>query len=150
MIGADGLKGLLPHRYPMLLVDRVTEVVPGERLTALKAVTCNEPWYAALPDGAGDLAHDYPAVLLVESWCQAAGVLAGGGGREAGRVPLLGGVSDVRLVGRVRPGDVLTHHVRLIRDVADTLIFAGATTVADRPVMEVGRATMAVRSIKPI
>jgi 3-hydroxyacyl-[acyl-carrier-protein] dehydratase len=41
------IKRLLPHRYPMLLVDRVLEAVPGESLVATKAVTSNEPWYAS-------------------------------------------------------------------------------------------------------
>jgi 3-hydroxyacyl-[acyl-carrier-protein] dehydratase len=149
VIGVGALKEILPHRYPMLLVDRVTELVPGERLTAVKAVTCNEPWYRALPPGVDEHAHHYPAVLLVESWCQAAGVL---GARSApsleadgGRVPLLAGVADVRIRGHVRPGDVVEHQVRLVRDFGDTLIFGGESTVAGRPVVEIGRATMALR-----
>ncbi|MGJ3561537.1 3-hydroxyacyl-ACP dehydratase FabZ family protein [Streptomyces sp. INA 01156] len=48
MSGQVEIRGRLPHRYPMLLVDRVTHVDPGRALTALKAVTCNEPWYAGL------------------------------------------------------------------------------------------------------
>ena len=49
MITAADIRRVLPHRYPMLLVDAVTEFEPGVRLTARKAVTVNEPWYAGLP-----------------------------------------------------------------------------------------------------
>ncbi|MFF4412786.1 3-hydroxyacyl-ACP dehydratase FabZ family protein [Streptosporangium sp. NPDC001559] len=149
MIGVGELKKILPHRYPILLIDRVTELVPGERLTALKAVTCNEPWYRTMPPDAGEEAHDYPGVLLVESWCQAAAVLGGRSAgtlrTQAGQVPLLGGVSDVRLSGHARPGDVVEHRVRLVRDFGDTLIFEGESTVAGRLIAEIGRATMALR-----
>ncbi|MFG3051493.1 3-hydroxyacyl-ACP dehydratase FabZ family protein [Kitasatospora sp. NPDC048239] len=147
MITIDRIKELLPHRYPMLLVDRVTDVVPGERLTALKAVTANEPWYQELPPNAAEAAHDYPAVLLLESWCQAAGLLGGAGGQAAGddRVLLLGAVADVRFTGRVRPGDVVEHEVRLVRDFGENLILAGRSTVDGRTVAEIGRASMAVR-----
>jgi 3-hydroxyacyl-[acyl-carrier-protein] dehydratase len=149
LISVGGLKEILPHRYPMLLVDRVTELVPGERLTALKAVTCNEPWYRALPHGAGERAHDYPVVLLVESWCQAAAILGSWTAQEtdarADRVPLIGGISDVRLTGRARPGDVVEHRIWIARDFGHTLIFEGQSTVAGRPVVEIGQMTLALR-----
>lgn len=146
MIAIDRIKELLPHRYPMLLIDRVTELVPGERLAAVKAVTVNEPWYRSLPPGADEAAHDYPAALLVESWCQAAGLLAGAAPASAGGVPLLGGLSKVRFRGRVRPGDVIEHRVRIVRDYGENLIFEGESLLADRTVVEVGRATVALRT----
>jgi len=62
----------LPHRYPMLLVDRVEELIPGERIVAIKAVTINEPFFAGHFPGRPIM----PGVLIVEALAQAAGVLA--------------------------------------------------------------------------
>jgi 3-hydroxyacyl-[acyl-carrier-protein] dehydratase len=138
------IHGILPHRYPMLLVDRVDEIVAGERLEARKAVTGNEPWYAEKPED-----FRYPEVLLLESWCQAAGVLATADDPNpdvlSGQVMLFGGVSDVEYRGTVLPGDVLRHKVRLIRTVGDTMIFEGESLVDDQTVLSVGRATIALR-----
>jgi 3-hydroxyacyl-[acyl-carrier-protein] dehydratase len=144
MIGIDEIKRILPHRYPMLLVDRVTEIVPGERLTALKAVTVNEPWYAG-----GDGGDAYPSVLVIESWCQAAGVLASWETRQpdvlSGQVMLFGSMADIHLQGRVLPGDVLTHRVRLVRSLTDAAVVEGESLVGDRTVLHVGRVVMALR-----
>jgi len=139
----------------MLLVDRVVELVPERSVTALKAVTGNEPWYGELPDcpdgpdGSDGMVDDYPAVLLLESWCQSAAVLGTVGEPEpdvlAGRVPLLGGVSAVSFPGRVRPGDVLVHRVDLVRRLADTMIFAGTSAVGAVTVMTVGSVVLALR-----
>ncbi|KJS52820.1 3-hydroxyacyl-ACP dehydratase FabZ family protein [Streptomyces rubellomurinus] len=149
MITVAGIKRVLPHRYPMLLVDRVDDLVPGERLTARKAVTANEPWYQDLPEGADDREHAYPSVLLVESWCQAAGVLAAWDLPNpdvlTGQVMLFGGIADVVFHHPVLPGDVLVHHVRLVRSFSDTVIFEGEAAVDGRTVLEIGRVVMAMR-----
>ncbi|MCX4693195.1 3-hydroxyacyl-ACP dehydratase FabZ family protein [Streptomyces sp. NPDC058646] len=149
MLTISGIKRVLPHRYPMLLVDRVTELVPEERLTALKAVTCNEPWYEGLSEEAGDEGHAYPQTLLVESWCQAAGVLAAWDQPNpdvlSGQVMLFGSISDVVLHRPVFPGDVLEHRVRLVRALSDTVIFEGESLVGGEVVMGVGRVVMAMR-----
>jgi len=63
---------LLPHRYPILLIDRVLEVVPGERVRALKNVSVNEPFFP------GHYPHFpvMPGVLIVEAMAQASAILA--------------------------------------------------------------------------
>ncbi|WP_448586911.1 3-hydroxyacyl-ACP dehydratase FabZ [Thermaurantiacus sp.] len=63
---------LLPHRYPMLLVDRVAELTPGERIVAVKAVSMNEPYFP----GHFPARPIMPGVLLIEAMAQAAGILA--------------------------------------------------------------------------
>ena len=62
----------LPHRYPLLLVDRVLECVPGDRIRALKNVTFNEPFFP------GHFPHRpvMPGVMIIEALAQAAGILA--------------------------------------------------------------------------
>ncbi|WP_280138200.1 3-hydroxyacyl-ACP dehydratase FabZ family protein [Streptomyces sp. TP-A0874] len=143
------IRGRLPHRYPMLLVDRVTEVSPGERLTALKAVSCNEPWYAGLGPDTPDEGFGYPQTLLIESWCQAAGVLATWEDPNPdvldGQVMLFGGMSGVEYHRTVFPGDVLEHRVAISRALGDTVICEGQSLVDGEPVMTVERCVMAFR-----
>src|SRR3546814_20807718 len=62
----------LPHRYPMLLVDRVEEIIPDQRIAAIKAVTINEGFFAGHFPGRPIM----PGVLIVEALAQAAGILA--------------------------------------------------------------------------
>ncbi|HET9140287.1 hypothetical protein [Actinophytocola sp.] len=131
-LGLDRISALLPHRYPMLLLDRVRDLVPGATLTAVKAVSGNEPWHR---DGG------YPAVLVIESWCQAAGVLAPPGDQ----VLLLGSMTGVDLGGPVLPGDVLEHRVRLGTVVGDTAMFTGDSTVDGRTVLSVRRLMVTTR-----
>ncbi|MBL3669473.1 beta-hydroxyacyl-ACP dehydratase [Streptomyces sp. M2CJ-2] len=149
MTGQVEIRGRLPHRYPMLLVDRVTDLTPGVQVTALKAVTCNEPWYAELSPDTPEEGYGYPQTLLVESWCQAAGVLATWDDPNPdvlrGRVMLFGGMSDVEFHRAVYPGDVLEHRVRIGRRVDDTVIFEGESVVGGEPVMTVGRAVVTFR-----
>lgn len=146
MIGPAQIRELLPYRYPMLLLDRVDELEPGARLRGRKAVTANEPWYRSL-EPAGE--HAYPAVLLVESWAQAAGMLAVCSQLAADAPPdavmLLGSVSGAAFHGPVLPGDTVEHEVRLTRALSDTMMFDGESRVDGRVVLEIGRAVMALR-----
>lgn len=141
------IKALLPHRFPILLVDRVDEVVPGHSLVATKNVTVNEPCYAKLPAAATD--HAYPVPLLVESWCQAAGVLAVYDRPNpdvlTGQVTLFGTITDLELGAVVRPGDVLRHHVRAQKILSDAAVLEGETLVGDTTVMRVGQVVIVLR-----
>lgn len=143
------VRRVLPHRYPMLLVDAVDEVVPGERLTARKAVSVNEPWYAGLPDDLRAEQLAYPEVLLVESWCQAAGVLATWESPNpdvlTGSVMLFGAISGIEFHRPVLPGDVVVHHVEVFRALGDTVMFTGKATVDGEDVLTVTRIVMAFR-----
>lgn len=143
------VRSLLPHRYPMLLVDAVRELVPGERLVAEKAVTVNEPWYSRVPDGAGAGEHQYPQALVLESWGQAAGVLAstcdGLGELIKDSVMLFGSASGVRYLRPVLPGVVLTHHVTVAKLFPDTVVVEGESRIGQEPVMTVEQGLMAFR-----
>ncbi|MFD9426068.1 MULTISPECIES: 3-hydroxyacyl-ACP dehydratase FabZ family protein [unclassified Streptomyces] len=146
MITSAGVRALLPHRYPMLLVDRVL-TAGAEDIRSLKAVTLNEPWYARLGPQPAEADFAYPEVLLVESWTQTAGLLAqrlAGGGNDD-RTMLFGSMRDVSFHRRVFPGDVVEHHARLQRAVNDTVIFEGSSRVGDEPVLTIGAITVAFR-----
>jgi 3-hydroxyacyl-[acyl-carrier-protein] dehydratase len=144
-----GVRSALPHRYPMLLVDRVLDVVAGQQLTAVKAVTFNEPWYQRLGQVADEDELAYPEVLLIESWGQSAGLLGQYGHPDpealnAG-VMVVGGITGARFHRRVFPGELLEHHVRVVRALSDTMIFEGDCRSGGELVFEVTRMTMAFR-----
>ncbi|MEV5241995.1 hypothetical protein AB0K89_23250 [Streptomyces cinnamoneus] len=141
--GLPEVMDLLPHRYPMLLVDRVTALEPGVRISTVKTVTHNEPWYASLAPGQDP---SYPASLLVESWGQSAGLLASAAAPDTrGQVMLFGSVSHAVFHRPVRPGDVLEHHVTVSRSLGDSVIFEGESRRGADPVMSVERMVMAFR-----
>jgi 3-hydroxyacyl-[acyl-carrier-protein] dehydratase len=96
----------LPHRYPFLLIDRVLEVVPNERIVALKNVTINEPFFP------GHYPHHpvMPGVLVIEAMAQAAGILSF---KTMERLPsddsvyYFVGIDNARFKRPVGPGDQL-------------------------------------------
>ncbi|MDJ0346542.1 3-hydroxyacyl-ACP dehydratase FabZ family protein [Streptomyces sp. H10-C2] len=144
MNGVGTLKALIPHRFPVLLVDRVLEIEPGDRIVCVKAVTCNEPWYQELPEHTPDAGYAYPTALVVESWCQSAALLAAWDQPRdvvEGQVALFGGISGIRIHGEVFPGELLRHEVRISRALQGTWFFEGTTTALD------GREVLAVDSV---
>ena len=68
----QGIMELLPHRYPFLLVDRVIELIPDDRIVALKNVTINEPFFQGHFPGKPVM----PGVLIIEAMAQVGGILA--------------------------------------------------------------------------
>ncbi|MFO1377587.1 MAG: 3-hydroxyacyl-ACP dehydratase FabZ [Steroidobacteraceae bacterium] len=104
----------LPHRYPMLLVDRVLECVPGESIRAIKNVSYNEPFF----NGHFPSRPVMPGVLILEALAQSAGVLAY---RSAGVVPnedtklYFVGIDEARFRRPVVPGDQLLLEAKITR-----------------------------------
>lgn len=113
-IEAREIQNLLPHRFPFLLIDRVTAAEPGERLTAIKNVTFNEQFF----QGHFPEMPVMPGVLIVEAMAQACGVLAvlsqGRSERTEGEVTLFAGLDNVRFKRPVVPGDQLVFEVELL------------------------------------
>ncbi|MBM0232559.1 beta-hydroxyacyl-ACP dehydratase [Micromonospora sp. STR1_7] len=142
---------VIPHRFPVLLVDQVTEVVTGHHLSARKAVSANEPCYGHLGPDQPASELEYPSMLLVESWGQAAVLLAAWdhptSDVRSGRIDLAGAIERVRFLRPVRPGSVLEHRVRMVRAVGDTAILAGETLVGGETVMEIGHFVVALRPV---
>ncbi|MGW0479918.1 3-hydroxyacyl-ACP dehydratase FabZ family protein [Nonomuraea sp. NPDC003214] len=150
-IGVDRIRKVIPHRFPILLLDRVVAVTPGESLVAVKAVTCTEPCYEGIGDEAGPGAYDYPWPLLLESWAQAAALLALWESPNpdvlAGDVVLAGGMRNVRFHRPVRPGQVIEHRVRMVRKVGENAVMEGESLVGSEVVQEMG--TM-IETTRPI
>jgi len=130
------LVSLLPHRSPMLLVDRVVER-DGDTLVAEWTVLATSPW---LRDGR------FPESLVLESWLQTAALLHSEAGESPG-VPVVGAITGVRTFRRVVAGDVLHHQVRKVRTWQDSAVFEGSCTAAGLPVMTVERTVVATRAI---
>ena len=106
------IMGFLPHRYPFLLVDRVLDIIDGERITALKNVTFNEPFFTGHFPGVPVM----PGVLMVEAMAQAGGVLMFNSLEDKeSKIAMLMGVDKCRFRKPVRPGDQMIIEVEVLR-----------------------------------
>ncbi|MDQ4035533.1 MAG: 3-hydroxyacyl-ACP dehydratase FabZ [Chloroflexota bacterium] len=95
--------GIIPHRYPFLLVDRIIELEPGRRAVGLKAVTANEPQFTGhFPER-----PIMPGVLMVEALAQTAGVAVMTLDEYRGKLGLFAGIDECRFRRMVIPGDTL-------------------------------------------
>lgn len=122
------IKNLLPHRYPFLLVDRVLEAVPEERMVALKNVTINEPFF----EGHFPSRPVMPGVLIVEALAQAAALMASHGRNDIdteNRIYYFTGIDRARFKRPVEPGDQLIFEVELIRKIKNMYKCKGVARV---------------------
>ena len=124
---------LLSHRYPFLLVDRVLECVPFERIKAIKNVTITEPFFQGhFPDK-----PIMPGVLILESMAQATGLLAFHSHQarsESRKVYYLVGVDKARFKRPVEPGDQLILTAQMKRRIRGIYTFTAAAHVGDEVV----------------
>lgn len=100
----------LPHRYPMLLVDRVLELTPGKGCKSLKNVTLNEPFFQGHYPGKPIM----PGVLIVEAMAQAGAIVIMSDPSLEGYIPLIGALSEFKFKRPVVPGDQLITETELI------------------------------------
>ena len=118
----------LPHRYPFLLIDRITELIPGRRVVAVKNVTINEPFFAGHFPGEPIM----PGVLIVEAMAQAGGVLAWetADKKEDKKMTFYFTAMDkVRFRKPVVPGDQLVFEVALLRVRSTAVKMSGTANV---------------------
>ncbi|MFL6749186.1 MAG: 3-hydroxyacyl-ACP dehydratase FabZ [Sphingomicrobium sp.] len=117
----------LPHRYPMLLVDRVQEIIPDRSITAIKAVSMNEEFFQGHFPGRPIM----PGVLIVEALAQAAGVLAveSLGLADSGKLVYFMAIDGAKFRLPVEPGCLLQLDVEFVQKRATVCKFAGRATV---------------------
>ena len=117
----------LPHRYPMLLVDRVEQLIPHKSIVCIKAVTINEPFF----QGHFPTRPIMPGVLLVEAMAQAAGVLAveSLGLAGSGKLVYFMAIEGAKFRKPVEPGVLLRIEVELVQDRGKICKFAGRASV---------------------
>ena len=130
----QGIMKLLAHRYPFLLIDRVIEVVPGDKITALKNVTNNEPFFQGHFPGRPIM----PGVLIIEAMAQAGGILAylTGSTEQRSRLIYFMGMDKVRFRKPVVPGDQILFNAKIIKFRSKVAKMSGIATVDDQLVAE--------------
>lgn len=106
---AQEIQAILPHRYPMLMVDRVLDLKPGESVVAQKNVSINEQIFQGhFPDN-----PIFPGVLQIEAMAQAGAIALLSMPDFKGKTAYLGGIKKAKFRHMVRPGDVLRIEVTL-------------------------------------
>ncbi len=111
MMYIEDIKGILPHRYPFLLVDRILSIVPGESIVGIKNVTANEEFFNGHFPGKPVM----PGVLIVEAMAQVAGVLFLSQPEHKGKTPFFCGIDKVRFRRPVVPGDRLEFNIKVLK-----------------------------------
>lgn len=111
MIDITEIKKMLPHRYPFLLVDRVLEIVPKQKIVALKNVTSNEEFF----NGHFPVKPVMPGVLIIESMAQTAGLLMLSQEEHRGKIPYFTGIDNARFRKTIVPGDQIIMEVEVVR-----------------------------------
>ena len=133
MLSISEIMKILPHRYPMLLVDRILEIEPGKRVVGLKNVSANEQFFQGHFPGAPVM----PGVLIVEAMAQCCAVLAL---REIDdrerKLFLFGGIDKARFRRPVVPGDQLRLECEVIQKRSNTVRMRGVATVDGAVVAE--------------
>src|SRR3954451_21510291 len=117
----------LPHRYPMLLVDRVESLDPDKGIVAIKAVTINEPFFQGHFPGRPIM----PGVLIVEALAQAAGVLAveSFGLANSGKLVYFMAIAGAKFRQPVEPGVLLRLDVEFVQKRTSVCKFAGRASI---------------------
>ena len=111
MLDINEIRKLLPHRYPFLLVDRVLEIVPKQKIVALKNVSVNEHFF----NGHFPSKPVMPGVLIIESMAQAAGLLMLTEEEHKGKIPYFTGIDNARFRKPIVPGDQIIIEAEVIK-----------------------------------
>ncbi len=129
-----GVMAALPHRFPMLLVDRVEELIVDQSVVAVKAVTINEPFFAGHFPGRPIM----PGVLIIEALAQAAGILAveSLGLSGSGKLVYFMAIDGAKFRTPVEPGCLLHLHVEFVQKRSSVCKFAGRAFVDGKLVAE--------------
>jgi 3-hydroxyacyl-[acyl-carrier-protein] dehydratase len=130
----------LPHRYPLLLVDRVAALIPGESIHAIKAVTFNEQFFQGHFPGRPIM----PGVLQIEAMAQAAAILAieSLGLAGSGKLVYFMAIEDAKFRTPVEPGVLLDLHVHFVQKRSRVCKFAGRAMLGDKVASEVSFTAM--------
>ncbi len=125
---------LLPHRYPFLLVDRVIELVPDDRIVALKNVTINEPFFQGHFPGKPVM----PGVLIIEAMAQAGGILAYQTipADKRNRLIYFMGMDKVRFRKMVVPGDQIIFEAKILKFRSKVAKMSGTASVNNQLVAQ--------------
>jgi 3-hydroxyacyl-[acyl-carrier-protein] dehydratase len=125
----SAIERILPHRYPFLLVDRITELEPDRRIVGYKNISTNDRYLSNPgPDGRQTL----PLTVLTEALAQVGAILVLAKPENRGRLPLFMGIERVRYRGMVYPGDVVEIEARVKRLRSKMGVLQGRARVGKR------------------
>lgn len=133
------IQRIIPHRFPILLVDRIVELEPGRRAVGLKNVSTNEWFFEGHFPGNPIM----PGVLIVEALAQTGAVAALSADEFSGKLGLFAGIDGVRFRRQVVPGDQLRLEVEMER-LRRGIGRAAATATVDGETAAEGRLTFAL------
>jgi len=141
VIDVNEIMEMIPHRYPFLLIDKVTNIVTGETAVGIKNVTVNEPFFQGHFPGHPIM----PGVLLIEAMAQTSAILViDSTGRKAGNVVYFMTVDNARFRKPVVPGDRVELHVEKQRSRGNVWKFNGVAMVDGVKVAEATYSAMIV------
>lgn len=110
-LGMEEIKKIIPHRYPFLLIDKVTYMEPGKKVIAYKNVTANEYFFQGhFPD-----MPVMPGVLIIEALAQAGAVAILSKEEFKGKIAFFGAINRAKFRRNVVPGDTLKLEVEIIK-----------------------------------
>lgn len=132
MMNIEEIMAVIPHRQPFLLVDRVEEIVEGQKVVAIKNVTMNEPFFQGHYPGEPVM----PGVLIVESMAQAGAIAILSMEEYQGKTPYFGGINNAKFRRKVVPGDTLRLEVELLKLKKNAGIAKGIAYVGDKKAAE--------------
>jgi 3-hydroxyacyl-[acyl-carrier-protein] dehydratase len=133
MLDVNEIMKLLPHRYPFLLVDRVTEIDPGKKIVGLKNVTINEPFFPGHFPGHPVM----PGVLIIEAMAQTAAILVYSSSADnKDKITYFVGIDNTKFRKPVVPGDQLRLELEVIGCRRGIYTFSGKAYVEGKLVTE--------------
>lgn len=128
VLNASEIMELIPNRYPILYMDYVDEINPGESIIATKNVTINEEIFQGHFPGN----PVFPGVLIIESLAQAASILILKSKDFIGKTAYLGAINNAKFRKVVQPGDVLKLHVEMIKKKSNMGVVKTYAMVGDK------------------
>ena len=133
VLTAQEVMEIIPNRYPIFFIDKVEELIPGEKVVAIKNVTINEHFFQGHFPGEPGM----PGVLIIDSLAQAGSIALLKLDSFKGQTAYLGGLNKVKFRQKVVPGDVLRLQVDIIKLKTFAGIGYGQAFVGDKKVAEV-------------
>jgi 3-hydroxyacyl-[acyl-carrier-protein] dehydratase len=130
-LDTSAIERILPHRYPFLLVDKIVEFVPDQRIVGVKAVSANEPYLSRPVNGSPTL----PPTILTEAVAQVGAILILAKPENKDQLIFFRGMERVRFRAPVRPGDVVTIEAGVKRLRARMGVLQGRATVNGKVVV---------------
>lgn len=140
MMNIKEIQKFLPHRYPFLLVDRITEMNPGVKAVGIKNITINELFFQGHFPGQPIM----PGVLIIEAMAQVAGVLAFHSGAAPGKSVYFMSIEKAKFRRPVVPGDQIKLEVNILQHRGNVWKFSGNAIVDEKVAAEAEFTAMVV------